>query len=45
MPSRRTRPPRYTARTADRHELYQLAVQSPERDARFLSRYVQKVTG
>jgi SAM-dependent methyltransferase len=44
MSSRRP-PPRYTAATADRHELYQLAVQSPERDARFLSRYVRKVTG
>jgi len=37
--------PRFTARTADRHELYQLSVQAPERDARFLSRYVQKTTG
>ena len=37
--------PRFTARTADRHELYQLSVQAPERDARFLSRYVLKTTG
>ena len=36
---------RYTARTADRHVLYQEAVQAPERDARFLSRYFAKTTG
>src|SRR5262249_3711734 len=36
---------RFTARTADRHVLYQEAVQAPERDARFLSRYFQKTTG
>lgn len=45
MPKRRRQPAPYTARTADRHELYQLSVQAPERDARFLSRYVQKTTG
>ena len=28
----------FTARTADRHELYQLSVQSPEDDVRFLQR-------
>ncbi len=39
------KPPRFTAATADRHELYQLSVQAPERDARFLSRYFKKVTG
>ena len=36
---------RFTARTADRHVLYQEAVQAPERDARFLSRYFLKTTG
>jgi SAM-dependent methyltransferase len=29
---------RYTAKTADKHELYQKAVQSPEEDVKFLSR-------
>ena len=37
--------PPYTARTADRHELYQLAVQSPDEDAAFLARYHEKLTG
>ncbi len=33
-----SRPQRLTARTADRHELYQLAVQDPETDLAFLTR-------
>lgn len=41
---RRTRH-RHTARTADRHTLYQLAVQAPETDARFYSRWFRKYTG
>lgn len=43
--TRTKKKPLYTARTADRHQLYQLSVQAPERDARFLSRYFQKQTG
>lgn len=35
---KRVRRPRYTATTADRHELYQIAVQSPAEDIRFLAR-------
>lgn len=42
MPSKT---PRYSARTADRHELYQLSVQGPEHDARMLSRCYQKAQG
>jgi hypothetical protein len=34
-----------TARTADKHVLYQESVQSPESDARFFSRYFKKETG
>jgi len=34
-----------TARTADRHVLYQESVQDPEGDALFLARYFKKVTG
>jgi len=37
--------PLYTARTADPHVLYELAVQAPEREARFFSRYYKKATG
>jgi SAM-dependent methyltransferase len=37
--------PKLTARTADRHVLYQDSVQSPEDDARFFSRYYEKTTG
>ena len=33
----------FTAKTADRHELYQLAVQSPEEDVKFLTRVYKKV--
>lgn len=35
----------FTAKTADRHELYQLSVQSPEEDVRFLTRVYKKVRG
>ena len=34
----RAKKPQFTAKTADKHELYQLAVQSPEQDVQFLSR-------
>lgn len=46
--SRRKKPKRkvpFTARTADKHVLYQIAVQNPEREVRFLSRYFEKTTG
>ena len=33
----------FTAKTADRHELYQLAVQSPKEDVAFLTRVYKKV--
>jgi SAM-dependent methyltransferase len=36
---------RYTARTADKHVLYQLAVQSPVEDVRFLLRLYRKMRG
>lgn len=36
---------RYTARTADRFELYQLAVQSPEPDLAFLSKVYRRWNG
>jgi SAM-dependent methyltransferase len=35
----------FTARTADKHRLYQLAVQGPEADAAFLARYYRRLTG
>ncbi len=38
-------PPRLTARTADRHALYQLAVQAPARDAAFFARWCQRLAG
>lgn len=37
--------PRYTARTADRHTLYQLAVQAPETDAAFYDRWFRRYAG
>ena len=37
--------PRLTARTADRHVLYQLAVQAPETDAAFYDRWFRRFTG
>ncbi len=36
---------RWTARTADRHELYQLAVQSPKEDVAFFARVYKKMRG
>ena len=46
-PSSRRQPgkKRLTARNADRHELYQRAVQSPAIDAAFYSRWFKKYTG
>lgn len=44
-PRKPKKKPPFTARTADRHVLYQLAVQSPDSDARFYARYFQKLTG
>ncbi len=35
--------PRFTAATADKYELYQLAVQSPEEDAKFLRRTFRRL--
>lgn len=46
MPGRtRSKRPALTARTADRHALYQLSVQAPEGDTAFFARYHQKYTG
>ena len=36
---------RWTARTADRHELYQFSVQAPTEDLRFMSRVYRKLRG
>lgn len=41
----RRKPAGFTARTADKHVLYQLAVQSPKEDVRFLSRLYQRMRG
>lgn len=41
----KARSPRFTARTADRHALYQLAVQSPVEDVRFLTRVYRALRG
>lgn len=35
----------FSAKTADKHELYQLAVQSPEEDVKFLRRVYRKLRG
>jgi SAM-dependent methyltransferase len=35
---------RYTARTADKYELYQIAVQSPENDVEFLTKVFKRLT-
>ncbi|MBL8857181.1 MAG: class I SAM-dependent methyltransferase [Planctomycetes bacterium] len=43
--TRKKRAHKYTARTADKHELYQLAVQSPEADLEFLVKAYKKITG
>ncbi len=37
--------PTYTARTADKHELYQMAVQSPEAEVAFVDRVYSKIYG
>ncbi len=37
--------PRFSARTADRHTLYQLAVQSPREDVAFLTRMYRRLRG
>lgn len=36
---------KYSARTADKHELYQLSVQAPEIDSRFFARRFMKANG
>jgi SAM-dependent methyltransferase len=43
--SQQTKPAPLTARTADRHVLYQRAVQAPETDARFYDRWFRKYAG
>lgn len=43
-PARKS-PPKLNARNADRHVLYQRAVQAPEMDAQFYSRRFKKYTG
>lgn len=43
MPARRS--PKFTARTADKHVLYQLSVQGPEYDSRFFARFFKRYTG
>lgn len=40
---KRKRTPKYTAATADRYELYQLAVQSPETDIEFLAKTYRRL--
>lgn len=37
--------PRYSAKSADKHELYQLSVQDPEFEVAFLSRLFQRMRG
>ena len=44
-PSRAVRKKRLTARNADRHELYERAVQAPALDAAFYARWFEKYTG
>lgn len=43
--SRRSRPakPTYTAKTADKHELYQLSVQAPEHELEFIDKTFKKL--
>jgi SAM-dependent methyltransferase len=41
----RNKAPRFSARTADKHALYQLAVQSPAEDVRFLARLYRSLRG
>ena len=45
MTTKTRRRPRLNARTADKHDLYQRAVQSPLEDARFLARVYEVVRG
>lgn len=44
-PTRKPKPKPLTARTADRHVLYQKSVQAPETDARFYDRWFRKYAG
>ena len=39
------RKPKYTARTADKHELYTKAVQAPDLDAAYLARLFRRMRG
>lgn len=41
----RNKTPKYTARTADRHELYQLSVQAPDTEVDFITRTFRKEFG
>ncbi len=43
--ARRATKPAWTARTADKHRLYQLSVQAPEREVAFLDRCFRKLRG
>lgn len=45
LPKKERKLKRFTADTADRHELYQLSVQSPEEDAQFLHKVYKKSRG
>jgi hypothetical protein len=42
---KKAKKPALTAKTADRHELYQLAVQSPEADVEFLTKTFKRLRG
>lgn len=44
-PDRRARRPKLTARSADKHWLYQQSVQAPEEDSRFFARHYRRCTG
>ena len=44
MPTKTTAP-KLNPRTADKHVLYQLAVQAPETDSKFFARHFKKVSG
>src|SRR5688572_30247201 len=44
-PTRVKRKYKYTAKTADKHELYQLSVQDPEIEIAFISRVYKKTFG
>lgn len=43
--SKKAKKPVYTARTADKHVLYQLSVQAPQDDSRTYARWFKKYTG